>query len=68
MNWNDLVLVIVAVLSAFTAFMNFRTQQLTQDIKKHTNSMMTALVKSEKKTSHAEGLQEGRDENHSKPK
>jgi hypothetical protein len=51
--FNTFMLLIVAALNAYTAYLSLRTE-------KNTNSMKDALVASTAKASHAEGLAEGK--------
>ncbi len=56
----NLTLLGIALLNAFTAFMAWRTHNLTKQVETATNSMKDALVKSTGETSYAEGLAEGK--------
>ena len=53
LDYNLVLLLIVAVMNAYTAWMSRKTE-------KNTNSMKDALVASTAKASHAEGLAEGK--------
>ena len=52
---NTILLLGVAALNAYTAYISHRTE-------KNTNSMKDALVATTQKLAHAQGLREGRDE------
>ncbi len=56
----NLTLLLVAVLNAFTAYMAWRTHNLTKQVEVATNSMKDALVKATGEASHAAGLAEGK--------
>jgi hypothetical protein len=57
---NTVLLLAVAGLNAYTAYISHRTE-------KNTNSMKDALVKTTGELAHATGLREGRDEARPRP-
>ena len=57
---NDWVLLTVAALNLITAFMAWRTHQLTRQVELATNSMKDALVKATGEAAHAAGVEQGR--------
>lgn len=59
MDSNNIMLLFIAALNAFTALLAFRTHQLTQKVEVATNSMKDALVKATSDASHAAGMAEG---------
>jgi hypothetical protein len=52
---HDLILAAIAVFNAGTAYMAWKTHQLTKQVEVATNSMKDALVAAEKKISFGEG-------------
>lgn len=56
----NLVILLIAVLNAFTAFMAWRTHSLTKQVEIATNSMKDALVKATGDAARAEGREEER--------
>ncbi len=59
MDTNNLVLLFIAAMNVVTAFLSWRTHQLTQKVEVATNSMKDALVKATGEASHAAGMVEG---------
>lgn len=68
-NWNNLILVILAVLAAYERWQSQKRSAILKDVSnkveiihKETNSMKDALVASTDKAARAEGKQEERNE------
>ena len=57
---QNITILIIAVLNAVTAYLSWRTHQLTKQVELATNSMKDALVASTGKAAHAAGMEEGR--------
>jgi len=60
MDINNLILLLVALMNAFTAFMAYRTHQNVLVVELATNSMKDALVAATGSAAHAAGVTEGR--------
>ncbi len=58
----NLTLLGIAILNCITAFLAWRTHQLTKQVELATNSMKDALVLSTDKAARAEGWEAGRSE------
>ncbi len=52
---NNLTLLVIALLNAFTAYMAYRTHSLTKQVEVATNSMKDALVAATGKSEYARG-------------
>jgi hypothetical protein len=61
-NFDTLILLGVAVVNAFTAYVTMRTHKGMDLLEKNTNSIKDALVISTAKASRAEGVVEGREQ------
>ena len=63
---NNLILLVIALLNAFTAYMPYSARNLTKQVEVATNSMKDALVKATDIAAFARGKDEGRVEGEAK--
>jgi hypothetical protein len=56
---NDIVLAVIALLNAYTAFKIKQTHDLAQQVETKTNSMQDQLIKKTGEAAHAAGVTEG---------
>jgi len=63
-----IVLLIIALCNAFTAFLSYKTHQNIKTLETNTNSVKDALVKVTEESAHARGVLMGRAQQHQEEK